>query len=67
MANELSIAPVSPNLTDLAGSRVETSGRPDALREDLAEVLIEQDSVRELRVQLCTDLEAVPVEDSSVV
>lgn len=64
---KLSIAPVSPNLTDLTGSKVETSGRPDALREDLAEVLIEQDSVWELRVQLCTDLEAMPVEDSSVV
>jgi len=64
---KLSIAPVSPNLTDLTGSKVETSGRPDALRQDLGEVLIEQDSVWELRVQLCTDLEAMPVDDSSVV
>ncbi len=64
---KLSIAPVSTNLTELAGSKVDTSGRPDALREDMAEVLIEQDSVWELRVQLCTDLEKMPVEDSSVV
>ncbi len=64
---KLSIAPVSTTLTELAGSKVDTSGRPDALREDMAEVLIEQDSVWELRVQLCTDLEKMPVEDSSVV
>ncbi|WP_375382952.1 catalase family protein [uncultured Sphingomonas sp.] len=64
---KLSIAPVSQNLTELAGSKVDTSGRPDALRQDMGEVLIEQDSVWELRVQLCTDLEKMPVEDTSVI
>lgn len=64
---KLSVAPISTNLTELAGSKVDTSGRPDALREDMGEVLIEQDSVWELRVQLCTDLDKMPVEDSSVV
>ncbi|MFI5387972.1 MAG: catalase family protein, partial [Fimbriimonadales bacterium] len=64
---KLSVAPVSTNLTELAGSKVDTSSRPDALREDMGEVLIEQDSVWELRVQLCTDLEKMPVEDTSVV
>ena len=64
---KLSVAPISTNLTELAGSKVDTSGRPDALREDIGQVLIEQDSVWELRVQLCTDLEKMPVEDTSVV
>jgi hypothetical protein len=64
---KLSLAPVSPNMTTLTGDKVETSGRPNALREDIGEVLIEQDSVWELRVQLCTDLEAMPIEDASVV
>ena len=64
---KLSVAPISPNLTELAGSKVDTSSRPDALREDMGQVLIEQDSVWELRVQLCTDLEKMPVEDTSVV
>jgi len=64
---KLSVAPISINLTELAGSKVDTSGRPDALREDMGEVLIEQDSVWEVRVQLCTDLEKMPVEDTSVV
>lgn len=64
---KLSLAPVSANMTTLTGVKVETSGRPDALREDIGEVLIEQESVWELRVQLCTDAEAMPVEDASVV
>lgn len=64
---KLSMAPVSNNLTELTGSKVDTSGRPDALRQDMSEVLIEQDSVWELRVQLCTGLETMPVEDTSVV
>ena len=64
---KLSVAPVSTNLTELAGSKVDTSGRPDALREDMGQVLIEQDSTWELRVQLCTDLEKMPVEDTSIV
>lgn len=62
---KVSVAPVSPNLTELAGSKIDTSGRPDALREDMRETLIEQDSVWELRVQLCTDLKAMPIEDAS--
>lgn len=64
---KLSLAPVSPNMTALTGDKVNASGRPDALREDIGEVLIEQDSVWELRVQLCTDLEAMPIEDASIV
>jgi hypothetical protein len=62
---KVSVAPVSANLTDLAGSKVDTSGRPDALREDMRETLIEQGSVWELRVQLCIDLKTMPIEDAS--
>jgi hypothetical protein len=63
---KISLAPVSPNLTDLTGDTIEASGRPDALREDMRDTLIEADGVWELRVQLCTDLEKMPVEDASV-
>ena len=64
---KLSLAPVSPNMTALTGDKVETSGRPDALREDIGEIFVEQDSVWELCVQLCTDAEAMSIEDASVV
>lgn len=63
---KISLAPVSPNLTDLTGDKIGASGRPDALREDMRDTLIEADCVWELRVQLCTDLEKMPVEDASV-
>ena len=63
---KISLAPVSPNLTDLTGDKINASGRPDALREDMRDTLVEADGIWELRVQLCTDLEKMPVEDASV-
>ena len=62
---KFSLAPVTPNLTELKGMKVNTSDRPDALRDDLSEVFIEGDSEWALRVQFCTDLDAMPVEDAS--
>ncbi len=64
---KFSIAPASPNLIDRAGDKVNASGRPNALREAISEVMIESQAEWELRVQLCTDLEKMPVEDSSKV
>jgi hypothetical protein len=63
---KFSLVPVSPNLTRLTGDRVDTSGRPDALREVIREEIIEQGGTWELRVQLNTDLDKMPVEDASV-
>ena len=62
---KLSIAPVSPHLKDLEGDIVHASGRPDALREVVTETMVEQAAEWELRVQLCTDLESMPIEDAS--
>jgi hypothetical protein len=63
---KLSLAPVSANLTRLTGDRVDTSDRPDALREVIREEIIEQGGTWELRVQLNTDLDKMPVEHASV-
>ena len=63
---KFALAPVSPNLTELTGDRVNTSDRPDALREVIRETMIEQGGTWELRVQLNTDLGTMPVEDASV-
>ena len=63
---KFSLAPVSPNLTDLTGDRVNTADRPDALREVIRDTIIEQGGAWELRVQLNTDLEKMPIEDASV-
>ena len=59
------VVPVSPNLTELTGMHVHASGRPDALREDIAETMVEADAVWELRVQLARDAKKQPVEDAS--
>jgi hypothetical protein len=63
---KFSLVPVSPGLTERTGDKVDVSGRPDALREDVRDVMIEQGGVWELRVQLCADLEKMPVEDPTV-
>ena len=63
---KFALVPVSPNLTQLTGDRVNTTDRPDALREVIRETIIEQGGTWELRVQLNTDLEKMPVEDASV-
>uniref|UniRef100_UPI0035CBD1F0 catalase family protein n=1 Tax=uncultured Sphingomonas sp. TaxID=158754 RepID=UPI0035CBD1F0 len=64
---KVSLVPASPGLTERTGDRVNVHGRQDALREDITKVLIEQGGTWELRVQLCTDLKAMPVEDPTVV
>ena len=62
---KISLAPISPGLTELTGSKVDTAGRPDALREDMRDALVAQGNAWDLRVQLCADLETMPVEDAS--
>lgn len=64
---KFSLVPVSANLTALTGEKIDASGRPDALREEIATVLAAEDGVWELRVQFCRDLEAMPIEDPSKV
>lgn len=63
---KFSLRPVSPTLKEVETQTVATAGRPDALREDVNETAIEADMVWELCVQLCTDLETMPVEDPTV-
>lgn len=58
--------PVSRGLTERTGDKVVVHGRPDALREDVGELIIEQGGTWELRVQLCTDLDKTPVENPTV-
>lgn len=63
---KLSVAPVSPALVDVTGDIVDTSGRPDALREEIGRRMVAKGGTWEVRVQLCTDPEATPIEDPTV-
>lgn len=64
---KFALVPVSPGMTERTGDTVHTFDRPNALRAVVREVMIEQGGVWELRVQLCRDLRAMPVEDATVV
>ena len=63
---KFSLKPVSPALTEVTGTRVNVHGRPDALREDVREVVAEQGGTWQLCVQLCTGLDKMPVEDPTI-
>ena len=60
---KIGLFPVSPALTQLTGDTINAADRPDAIRAAVSEVLIEQGGTWDLRVQLNTDLDAMPVED----
>ena len=59
------LAPVSPELTGLAKETVDVAGRPDGLREEVTRGLVAAGGRWELRVQLNTDLDTMPVEDAT--
>ncbi len=64
---KVALFPVSPGITRLTGDTVNVSARPDALREVVGEEMIEHGGTWEFRVQLNTDLDAMPIEDASAV
>ncbi len=63
---KFSLVPISPGLVERTGDKVNVQDRPNALRQDVSEVIIEQGGTWELRAQLCVDLDKMPVEDPTV-
>ncbi|WP_232629345.1 catalase family protein [Methylobacterium sp. Leaf118] len=63
---KVALAPVSPELVALTGAAVTVNGRPNGLREAVSAFFAEHEGVWELRAQLRTDAETMPVEDASV-
>lgn len=64
---KLSVAPVSPELMALTGKTLEISGRPNALRDSTVAFFRDNGGEWELRAQLCTDLDAMPIENAAIV
>ncbi len=64
---KLSIAPASDELKDLTGTRLDIDGHPFAIREAMLTYFAMTEAVWDVRVQLCTDLETMPVEDAAKV
>jgi hypothetical protein len=63
---KFSLHPVAPGLKERAGKIIDTSGRPDAIRETVRSELRDIAGAWEFRVQLCRDLVKQPVEDPTV-
>ena len=59
------VSPVSGELLALEQRALDLHGRPNGIREAVAAFFRTQGAVWELRVQLCTDLEKMPVEDAA--
>jgi len=62
---KVAIAPVSSELVALSGRPLDLSGHPDAIRESVQRHFQALPAVWELRVQLATDLDRMPVEDAA--
>lgn len=62
-----SVAPVSPELVALRDAPVDLHGKPNGLRDVVNDFFAHHAAEWELRVQLCTDLKTMPIEDASVV
>ena len=64
---KIAVTPVTPALVALADTKLDIHADPDVFRHSVVEFLRTQGAEFELRVQLCTDLDAMPVEDASKV
>lgn len=63
---KVAVVPVSPSLCVLTDRPIDLGGDPDGLRTAVAEYFREEGGSWEIRVQLATDIESMPIEDASV-
>ena len=63
---KLALVPVSADLAGLKDQVVDLDDRPDGLREEVVNFMRGHRAEWDLQVQLCTDLEKMPIEDASV-
>ncbi len=63
---KLGVFPVSPGLVSIIDETLDTGSDPDAFRHAVVRYLRAEPAEFELRVQLCTDLDQMPVENASV-
>lgn len=64
---KVAVAPASAALRALTDAKVDLADRPNGLRGAVVDFFSGNAAEWELRVQLCTDLASMPVEDASVV
>jgi hypothetical protein len=59
------VAPISPELQALTDASLPVNGKPNGIREAVVDFFQRNEAEWELRVQLCTDIETMPIEDAS--
>src|SRR5258706_6195944 len=64
---KISVAPKSPELKALAQASLNVNGVPNGLREAVLDFFGKNGGVWEVRAQLCTDLEHMPIENAAIV
>jgi hypothetical protein len=62
---KIAVVPVSPDLTALTDAPLKLTGHPTALRDSIVDFFAMQGGEWELRAQLCTDLDAMPIENAA--
>ena len=63
---KVALFPVAAEQRARSGETLDPAADPDAFRNATAAYFRDHDAVFELRVQLCTDLDSMPIEDASV-
>jgi hypothetical protein len=63
---KLALKPFSDNLRTLTGQPLNLSSHPDGIRQAVVEFFQSNSAVWDIQVQLCTNLETMPIEDASV-
>lgn len=63
---KLSLAPMSAGLLALKDKKLDMDDKPDAIRDAVIDHFLREGGVWEMRVQLCTNLDTMPIEDASV-
>ncbi len=64
---KLSVAPASPELKALTEAALNVNGVPNGLRAAVVEFFGKNGGVWEVRAQLCTDLQQMPIENAAVI
>ncbi|TNC07609.1 catalase family protein [Methylobacterium terricola] len=62
---KVALAPVSPALTALTNAPLAVNGKPNGLRDAVSEFFAAHEGVWELRAQLLTNRESMPIEDAA--
>lgn len=63
---KVSVAPVSPELAALKGALVDLHDKPNGLRLAVMDFFARHSATWEVRVQLCRNIDTMPLEDASV-